>query len=65
MQEFHARLDTGSLTLEAWVSAVRHLAGQIVTVRLHPTVLQVFFAGQLIRTVPQPAPDRAPAATPR
>ena len=55
MQEFHARLDTGSLTLEAWVSAVR----------LHPTVLQVFFAGQLIRTVPQPAPDRAPAATPR
>ena len=34
------------------VSAGRHLAGQIVTVRLHPTVLQVFFAGQLIRTVP-------------
>ena len=35
------------------VSADRHLAGQIVTVRLHPTVLQVFFAGQLIRTVPR------------
>jgi hypothetical protein len=33
------------------VSAGRHLAGQIVTVRLHPSVLQVFFAGQLIRTV--------------
>jgi hypothetical protein len=35
------------------VSAGRHLAGQIVTVRLHPTVLQVFYAGQLIRTVPR------------
>ncbi len=35
------------------VSAGRHLAGQIVTVRLHPTVLQVCFAGQLIRTVPR------------
>ena len=35
------------------VSAGRHLAGQIVTVRVHPTVLQVFFAGQLIRTVPR------------
>jgi hypothetical protein len=35
------------------LSAGRHLAGQIVTVRLHPTVLQVFFAGQLIRTVPR------------
>jgi Integrase core domain len=35
------------------VSAGRHLAGQVVTVRLHPTVLQVFFAGQLIRTVPR------------
>jgi len=35
------------------VSAGRHLAGQIVTVRLHPTVLQVFVAGQLIRTVPR------------
>ena len=34
------------------VSAGRHLAGQVVTVRLHPTVLQVFFAGQLIRTIP-------------
>jgi Integrase core domain len=33
------------------VSAGRHLAGHIVTVRLHPNVLQVFFAGQLIRTV--------------
>jgi Integrase core domain len=32
------------------LSAGRHLAGQVVTVRLHPTVLQVFFAGQLIRT---------------
>jgi len=35
------------------VSAGRHLAGQIVTVRLLPTVLQVFFAGQLVRTVPR------------
>jgi transposase InsO family protein len=35
------------------VSAGRHLAGQVVTVRLHPTVLQIFFAGQLIRTVPR------------
>ena len=35
------------------VSAGRHLAGQVVTVRLHPTVLQVFSAGQLIRTVPR------------
>jgi transposase InsO family protein len=35
------------------VCAGRHLAGQIVTVRLHPTVLQVFFAGQLVRTVPR------------
>jgi len=35
------------------VSAGRHLAGQIVTIRLHPTVLQVFSAGQLIRTVPR------------
>jgi transposase InsO family protein len=35
------------------VSAGRHLAGQVVTVRLHPRVLQVFFAGQLIRTVPR------------
>ena len=35
------------------VSAGRHLAGQVVTVHLHPTVLQVFFAGQLIRTVPR------------
>ena len=35
------------------ISAGRHLAGQIVTVRLHPTVLQVLFAGQLIRTVPR------------
>jgi transposase InsO family protein len=35
------------------VSAGRHLAGQIVTVRLHPTTLQVFFAGQLIRTMPR------------
>jgi len=35
------------------VSAGRHLTGQVVTVRLHPTVLQVFFAGQLIRTVPR------------
>jgi hypothetical protein len=35
------------------VSAGRHLAGQVVTVRLHPTVLQVFYAGQLIRTVPR------------
>jgi ribosomal protein L35AE/L33A len=35
------------------VSAGRHLAGQVVTVRLHPTVLQVFFAGELIRTVPR------------
>jgi hypothetical protein len=35
------------------VSAGRHYTGQIVTVRLHPTVLQVFVAGQLIRTVPR------------
>jgi hypothetical protein len=35
------------------VSAGRHLAGQVVTIRLHPSVLQVFFAGQLIRTVPR------------
>jgi transposase InsO family protein len=35
------------------VSAGRHLAGQVVTIRLHPTVLQVFYAGQLIRTVPR------------
>jgi ribosomal protein L35AE/L33A len=35
------------------VSAGRHLAGQVVTVRLHSSVLQVFFAGQLIRTVPR------------
>jgi len=35
------------------VSAGRHLAGQVVTVRLHPTVLQIFSAGQLIRTVPR------------
>jgi hypothetical protein len=35
------------------VSAGRHLAGQVVTVRLQPTVLQVFFAGQLVRTVPR------------
>jgi hypothetical protein len=35
------------------VSAGRHLAGQIVTVRLPSTVLQIFFAGQLIRTVPR------------
>jgi transposase InsO family protein len=35
------------------VSAGRHLTGQVVTVRLHPTVLQVYFAGQLIRTVPR------------
>jgi hypothetical protein len=35
------------------ISAGRHLAGQVVTVRLQPTVLQVFFAGQLVRTVPR------------
>ena len=35
------------------VSAGRHLTGEVVTVRLHPTVLQVFHAGQLIRTVPR------------
>ncbi|HEY4727434.1 MAG TPA: hypothetical protein VIJ32_04420, partial [Actinomycetes bacterium] len=40
------------------VSAGRHLAGQVVTVRLHPTVLQVFFAGQLIRTVPRTSTKR-------
>jgi len=38
------------------VSAGRHLAGQVVTVRLHPSVLLVFFAGQLIRTVPRRSP---------
>ena len=35
------------------VSAGRHLAGEVVTVRLHPSVLQVFSAGQLVRTVPR------------
>jgi Integrase core domain len=35
------------------VSAGRHLAGQVVTVRVQPTLLQVFFAGQLVRTVPR------------
>jgi hypothetical protein len=35
------------------ISAGRHLAGQVVTVRLHPSALQVYFAGQLIRTVPR------------
>jgi hypothetical protein len=35
------------------VSAGRHLAGQVVTVRVHPSILQVFFAGQLIRTLPR------------
>jgi transposase InsO family protein len=35
------------------VAAGRHLAGKVVTVQVHPTVLQVFFAGQLIRTVPR------------
>jgi hypothetical protein len=51
------------------VSAGRHLASQIVTVRLHPTVLQVFHAGQLIRTVPHqgggpaPSPPAPPAET--
>jgi transposase InsO family protein len=35
------------------VSAGRHLAGQVVTVRHHPSILQVFFAGQLIGTVPR------------
>ncbi len=58
------------------VSAGRHLAGQVVTVQLHPTVLQVFFAGQLIRTVPRtstkevvqlrahrPQPKRRPTTT--
>jgi transposase InsO family protein len=35
------------------VSAGRHLTGQVVTVRLHPTLLQIFFAGQLLRTVPR------------
>jgi hypothetical protein len=46
------------------VSAGRHLAGQVVTVRLHPNVLQVFFAGQLIRTVPAPAPRRSSNSAP-
>ena len=46
------------------VSAGRHLAGQIVTVRLHPTVLQVFFAGQLLRTVPAAAPRRSSNSEP-
>ena len=40
------------------VSAGRHLAGQVVPVRLHPSALQVYFAGQLIRTVPAAAPRR-------
>jgi len=46
------------------VSAGRHLAGQVVTVRLHPTVLQVFFAGQLIRTVHAAAPRRWSSSAP-
>jgi hypothetical protein len=35
------------------ISAGRHLAGQVVTVCLQPTVLQVFYAGQLVRTAPR------------
>jgi hypothetical protein len=46
------------------VSAGRHLAGQVVTVRLHPTVLQVFLAGQLIRTVPRRSTRRSSNSEP-
>ena len=46
-------LTVGPTEVTRRVSAGRHLAGQIVTVRLHPSILQVFVAGQLIRTVPR------------
>lgn len=35
------------------LSAGRHLAGQIVTVRIEPTVFHVLLDGELIRTVPR------------
>jgi transposase InsO family protein len=60
-------LDHAQQVLDGWVadySAGRHLAGQIVTVQLHPTVLQVFFAGQLIRTVPHQHQGGGPAPSP-
>jgi transposase InsO family protein len=51
--EVTRRVTTSGLVCVCYqqISAGRHLAGQVVTVRLHPTVLQVFFAGQLVRTV--------------
>jgi transposase InsO family protein len=53
--EVTRRVTTSGLVCVCYqqVSAGRHLAGQVVTVRLQPTVLQVFFAGQLVRTVPR------------
>jgi hypothetical protein len=53
--EITRRVASGGTVRVAYqqVCAGRHLAGQIVTVRLHPTILQVFLAGQLARTVPR------------
>jgi integrase-like protein len=53
--EVTRRVTTSGLVCVCYqqISAGRHLAGQIVTVRLQPTLLQVFFAGQLVRTVPR------------
>jgi hypothetical protein len=46
------------------VSAGRHLAGQVVTVRLHPTVLQVFFAASSSAPSPDAAPRRWSSSKP-
>jgi hypothetical protein len=35
------------------ISPGRHLAGQVVTVRIEPTVLHVLLDGELIKTVPR------------
>ena len=45
--EVTRRVTTSGLVCVSYqqVSAGRHLAGQVVTVRLQPTLLQVFFAG--------------------
>jgi transposase InsO family protein len=53
--EITRRVSASSLIAVCYqqISAGRHLAGQVVTVRLHPTVLHVFFAGQLVRTIPR------------
>jgi hypothetical protein len=40
------------------VSAGRHLTGQVVTVRLHPSIMQVFFAGQRSAPCHAAAPRR-------